>query len=121
MMNSDMTDLPHNATSPAEGHYNFAYLDEQTKRMIRRALLKGWPFIRFLLPAVKCRCPMAGALGVRRHRLSQARRLSKVIQARMTPPTLCPSAGFQAWQYHFSRVTADASIVQTRHVFRKHR
>jgi hypothetical protein len=35
----------------------------QTKRMIRRALLKAWPFpaIRCRSPAARCRCPMAGA------------------------------------------------------------
>ncbi len=44
--------------------YNFAYLDEQTKRMIRRAILKAIaiPAIRCLSPAAKCRCRMAGAL-----------------------------------------------------------
>ena len=43
--------------------YNFAYLDEQTKRMIRRAILKAIaiPVIRCRSPAAKCRCPMAGA------------------------------------------------------------
>ena len=35
--------------------YNFAYLDEQTKRMIRRATLKA------VAAAARCRCPTAGA------------------------------------------------------------
>jgi len=43
--------------------YNFAYLDEQTKRMIRRAILKGVavPGYQVPFPAAKCPCPMAGA------------------------------------------------------------
>lgn len=42
--------------------YNFAYLDEQTKRMIRRAILKAVaiPGYRCRLADVKCRCPTAG-------------------------------------------------------------
>jgi len=36
--------------------YNFAYLDENTKRMIRRALLK------YLFPQEKCQCHMVGVL-----------------------------------------------------------
>ncbi|HNZ90528.1 MAG TPA: alpha-D-ribose 1-methylphosphonate 5-phosphate C-P-lyase PhnJ, partial [Acidovorax sp.] len=27
--------------APVDGHFNFAYLDERTKRMIRRAILKA--------------------------------------------------------------------------------
>lgn len=43
--------------------YNFAYLDEQTKRMIRRAILKAIaiPGYQCPSPRAKCRCPMAGA------------------------------------------------------------
>lgn len=42
--------------------YNFAYLDEQTKRMIRRAILKAVaiPVIRYLLAGARCRCRTAG-------------------------------------------------------------
>lgn len=42
--------------------YNFAYLDEQTKRMIRRAILKAVaiPGYQSRLADVKCRCPTAG-------------------------------------------------------------
>ena len=43
--------------------YNFAYLDEQTKRMIRRAILKAIAIPGYQVPfaAARCRCPMAGA------------------------------------------------------------
>ncbi len=42
--------------------YNFAFLDEQTKRMIRRAILKAIaiPGYQTPLPAAKCPCPMGG-------------------------------------------------------------
>lgn len=42
--------------------YNFAYLDEQTKRMIRRAILKAVaiPGYQYRSVAVKCRCLTAG-------------------------------------------------------------
>jgi alpha-D-ribose 1-methylphosphonate 5-phosphate C-P lyase len=43
-------------------HFNFAYLDERTKRMIRRAILKA-PSLVIKCPLVlaKCRCPTVGA------------------------------------------------------------
>ena len=44
--------------------YNFAYLDEQTKRMIRRAILKAIAIPGYQVPfgeIARCRCPMAGA------------------------------------------------------------
>ncbi len=46
-----------------EARYNFAYLDEQTKRMIRRAILKAVavPGYQCPSPAARCRCPTAGA------------------------------------------------------------
>lgn len=46
--------------------YNFAYLDEQTKRMIRRAILKAVaiPVIRCRLAGARCRCRTAGELVV---------------------------------------------------------
>ena len=48
----------------APAGYNFAYLDEQTKRMIRRAILKAVAIPGYQVPfasAARCRCPMAGA------------------------------------------------------------
>ena len=46
--------------------YNFAYLDEQTKRMIRRAILKAIAIPGYQVPfaSARCRCPMAGAPAV---------------------------------------------------------
>ncbi len=50
--------------------YNFAYLDEQTKRMIRRAILKAVaiPGYRCRLAGARCRCRIR--LGNRRHTAS---------------------------------------------------
>lgn len=42
--------------------YNFAYLDEQTKRMIRRAILKAVAIPGYQVPlaGARCRCRTAG-------------------------------------------------------------
>lgn len=43
--------------------YNFAYLDEQTKRMIRRAILKAVAIPGYQVPfggRERCRCRTAG-------------------------------------------------------------
>ena len=39
-------------------HYNFAYLDEQTKRMIRRAILKGIAVPGYQVPFASREMPM---------------------------------------------------------------
>ena len=46
--------------------YNFAYLDEQTKRMIRRAILKAIAIPGYQVPFASCEMPMPygwGTLG----------------------------------------------------------
>jgi len=51
-------------SAPADGHFNFAYLDERTKRMIRRAILKAVAIPGYQVPfwsRARCHCPMAGA------------------------------------------------------------
>jgi hypothetical protein len=42
--------------------YNFAFLDEQTKRMIRRLSSRRWPSLatRCRSAAARCPCPMGG-------------------------------------------------------------
>ncbi len=42
----------------ADGAYNFAYLDEQTKRMIRRALLKATAIPGYQVPFASREMPM---------------------------------------------------------------
>ncbi len=56
------TDCP-NALAQDEGSqnlatYNFAYLDEQTKRMIRRAILKGIAVPGYQVPFASREMPM---------------------------------------------------------------
>lgn len=43
--------------------YNFAYLDEQTKRMIRRAILKGLAIPGYQVPFASREMPMPLWLG----------------------------------------------------------
>ncbi len=47
--------------------YNFAYLDEQTKRMIRRAILKAVAIPGYQVPFGGREMPMPLRLGHRRH------------------------------------------------------
>ena len=58
-----MPDTTIHDTLPQDGAYNYAYLDEQTKRMIRRAILKALAVPGYQVPfgVARCRCPMAGA------------------------------------------------------------
>ena len=52
--------------SAADG-YNFAYLDEQTKRMLRRALLKAVAVPGYQVPFASREMPLAVRLGHGRH------------------------------------------------------
>ena len=47
---------------PFDQEYNFAYLDENTKKMIRRAIIKALciPGYQVPLPLEKCLCHMDG-------------------------------------------------------------
>jgi alpha-D-ribose 1-methylphosphonate 5-phosphate C-P lyase len=51
------------ATATTEGGYNFAYLDEQTKRMIRRALLKALAVPGYQVPFGGREMPLAYGWG----------------------------------------------------------
>ncbi len=53
--------------------YNFAYLDEQTKRMIRRAILKGLAIPGYQVPCASREMPMPYALWLG-HRRCTAKR-----------------------------------------------
>ena len=102
--------------------YNFAYLDEQTKRMIRRALLKAVaiPAIRCRSVRARCRCPMAGAPAASRSppRCSGADDVLKVIDQGADDTTNAVSI-----RRFFARTagvrtttqTAEATVIQTRH------
>ena len=58
---TDPSDTSLGDTPPEGTHdqdYNFAYLDEQTKRMIRRALLKGLAIPGYQVPFASREMPM---------------------------------------------------------------
>lgn len=69
---SDMT------TNYGDDGYNFAYLDEQTKRMIRRTLLKALSIPGYQVPFGGREMPLASGWGTGGFRLRQ------VSSARMT-------------------------------------
>ncbi|EXF42636.1 phosphonate metabolism PhnJ [Pseudomonas sp. BAY1663] len=79
-----------------EAGYNFAYLDEQTKRMIRRALLKAVAIPGYQVPFGGREMPLPYGWGTGGMQLTAAilgaDDVLKVIdQAPTTPPTRCRS------------------------------
>jgi len=77
--------------------YNFAYLDEQTKRMIRRAILKGVAIPGYQVPFASREMPMpygwgTGGVQVSAACLTPRIRSRSSIRARTTPPTRSRSA-----------------------------
>ena len=62
--------------------YNFAYLDEQTKRMIRRAILKGLAIPGYQVPFASREMPMPYGWGTGGVQVS--------TKGQMTPPMLSP-------------------------------
>ena len=115
-------DLPDKGTAPAEGHYNFAYLDEQTKRMIRRALLKGMAIPGYQVPFASREMPMPYGWGTGGVQVTaaclQPNDCLKVIDQGADDTTNAVSirrffrrtAGIAT-----TEVTGEASIIQTRH------
>jgi len=112
-----MVDESENATA-----YNFAYLDEQTKRMIRRAILKGLAVPGYQVPFASREMPMpygwgTGGVQVSAATLCPEDRL-KVIDQGADDTTNAVSI-----RKFFERTagvavterTAEASIIQTRH------
>lgn len=53
-----MTDAAQKPSAPSLARYNFAYLDEQTKRMIRRAILKAIAIPGYQVPFASREMPM---------------------------------------------------------------
>ncbi|WP_305969409.1 MULTISPECIES: alpha-D-ribose 1-methylphosphonate 5-phosphate C-P-lyase PhnJ [unclassified Mameliella] len=102
--------------------YNFAYLDEQTKRMIRRAILKGLAIPGYQVPFASREMPMpygwgTGGVQVSAATLTPEDRL-KVIDQGADDTTNAVSirkffertAGVET-----TEDTASASVIQTRH------
>ncbi|MEO1777268.1 MAG: alpha-D-ribose 1-methylphosphonate 5-phosphate C-P-lyase PhnJ [Pseudomonadota bacterium] len=102
--------------------YNFAYLDEQTKRMIRRAILKGLAIPGYQVPFASREMPMPYGWGTGGVQVSAAVMTAgdvfKVIDQGADDTTNAVSirrffertAGVET-----TEATADALVIQTRH------
>jgi alpha-D-ribose 1-methylphosphonate 5-phosphate C-P lyase len=108
--------------SGAGGDYNFAYLDEQTKRMIRRALLKAVAIPGYQTPFASREMPMPFGWGTGGIQVTAAvigaRDVLKVIDQGSDDTTNAVSirkffvkvAGVRT-----TEATAEATLIQTRH------
>jgi alpha-D-ribose 1-methylphosphonate 5-phosphate C-P lyase len=120
-----MTTSLHTETTPVaqtEVGYNFAYLDEQTKRMIRRAILKGIAIPGYQVPFASREMPMPYGWGTGGVQVTAAvlgpDDVLKVIDQGSDDTTNAVSirkffvktAGVKT-----TTATADATIIQTRH------
>lgn len=79
--------------------YNFAYLDEQTKRMIRRAILKAVAIPGYQVPFGGREMPMpygwgTGGIQITASVIGEPDVLKVIDQVPTTPPTRCRSATF---------------------------
>ena len=101
---------------------NFAYLDEQTKRMIRRAILKGIAIPGYQVPFVRREMPMpygwgAGGVQVTAACLTPDDRLKVIDQgADDTTNAVSIRKVFQRTAgVATTESTAEATLIQTRH------
>ncbi len=109
-------------TAPAQQHYNYAYLDEQSKRMIRRAILKAVAIPGYQVPFASREMPLARGWGTGGMQVTAAligpSDTLKVIDQGADDTTNAVSI-----RRFFSRVahvattekTRAASVIQTRH------
>ena len=102
--------------------YNFAYLDEQTKRMIRRAILKGLAIPGYQVPFASREMPMPYGWGTGGVQVSAAtltpNDTMKVIDqgADDTTNAISIRKFFQKTAHvEVTEVTKEASVIQTRH------
>ncbi|MEN0088761.1 MAG: alpha-D-ribose 1-methylphosphonate 5-phosphate C-P-lyase PhnJ, partial [Pseudomonadota bacterium] len=109
-------------TQPAIADYNFAYLDEQTKRMIRRAILKGIAIPGYQVPFASREMPMPYGWGTGGVQVTAsilgADDVLKVIDQGSDDTTNAVSirAFFEKTaQVDTTTDTGDATIIQTRH------
>ncbi|MBN9887364.1 alpha-D-ribose 1-methylphosphonate 5-phosphate C-P-lyase PhnJ [Salipiger abyssi] len=105
-----------------ETAYNFAYLDEQTKRMIRRAILKGVAIPGYQVPFASREMPMpygwgTGGVQVTAACLTPADTLKVIDQgADDTTNAVSIRKFFQRTaQVAVTEHTEEASLIQTRH------
>lgn len=102
--------------------YNFAYLDEQTKRMIRRALLKGIAVPGYQVPFASREMPMpygwgTGGVQVTAAIIGPDDRLKVIDQGADDTTNAISIRKFfeRTTGVETTTRTADASIIQTRH------
>ena len=102
--------------------YNFAYLDEQTKRMIRRALLKGIAVPGYQVPFASREMPMpygwgTGGVQVTAAIIGPDDRLKVIDQGADDTTNAISIRKFfeRTTGIETTTVTAEASIIQTRH------
>ena len=102
--------------------YNFAYLDEQTKRMIRRAILKGLAIPGYQVPFASREMPMpygwgTGGVQVSAANLNPKDTLKVIDQgADDTTNAISIRKFFQKTaNVEVTEVTKDATVIQTRH------
>jgi alpha-D-ribose 1-methylphosphonate 5-phosphate C-P lyase len=107
---------------PEDGQYNFAYLDEQTKRMIRRAILKGIAIPGYQVPFASREMPMpygwgTGGVQVTAAILGADDTLKVIDQGSDDTTNAVAIRGFFEKTANVATTTRteDASIIQTRH------
>lgn len=105
------------AGSP-ERYYNYAYLDEQTKRMIRRAILKALCIPGYQVPFGSREMPVpygwgTGGIQLTASIIGPDDVFKCIDQEQTTPPTRSPSAGssqlLQMWQQRRTRLKRPSS------------
>ncbi|MCA1777211.1 MAG: alpha-D-ribose 1-methylphosphonate 5-phosphate C-P-lyase PhnJ [Loktanella sp.] len=102
--------------------YNFAYLDEQTKRMIRRAILKALAIPGYQVPFASREMPMpygwgTGGVQVTAATLTPGDRLKVIDQGADDTTNAVSIRKFfeRTAQVATTTRTAEASVIQTRH------
>ena len=112
----------HETRSPEAGGYNFAYLDEQTKRMIRRAILKGVAIPGYQVPFASREMPLpygwgTGGIQVTASIIGQDDTLKVIDQGADDTTNAVSIRRFFARTAGVAttELTTEATIVQTRH------
>lgn len=107
---------------PGESAYNFAYLDEQTKRMIRRAILKALAVPGYQVPFASREMPMpygwgTGGVQVTAACLTPDDTLKVIDQGADDTTNAVSIRGFFARTagVNTTERTTEASVIQTRH------
>ena len=110
-----------------EQAYNFAYLDEQTKRMIRRAILKGVAVPGYQVPFASREMPMpygwgTGGVQVTAACLTPEDRLKVIDQGADDTPNAVSIRSFfrRTAGVAVTEATAEATLIQTRHRIPEH-